>query len=208
MASTSQGTDTKSGELTVEGIPPEIINPPSERVGRAASRLQSKRPPQPRMMHFFIILPSLQVVTEGTRIVLTCAATGVPEPEHVWFNVSFELVDLTLGIHVHEGSLIQDTERVVYDNQRVYLDHEGSLVIEKATKWEQKKKFVCRAKNDWGDDVKSAFVEVRQATHILDHPPPNLPLQAGGTGNITFKYEVDPLNEEFTTIRCEKDGER
>ena len=32
---------------------------------------------------------SFQIVTEGTRIVLPCTATGVPEPEHVWFNVSF-----------------------------------------------------------------------------------------------------------------------
>ena len=32
VASTSQGTDTKSGELTVEGIPPKIIVEPSDRV--------------------------------------------------------------------------------------------------------------------------------------------------------------------------------
>ena len=32
VASTSQGTDTKSGELTVEGIPPKIIVAPTDRV--------------------------------------------------------------------------------------------------------------------------------------------------------------------------------
>ena len=32
VASTSQGTDTKSGELTVEGIPPKIIVQPTDRV--------------------------------------------------------------------------------------------------------------------------------------------------------------------------------
>ena len=158
-------------------------------------------------MHFFLILLSFQVVTEGTEIILTCGATGVPEPKHVWFNVSFWFVDLTKVIHVHEGSLIQDTERVVYDDPRVHLDPEGSLIF-KASKWEQKTKFVCRAENEWGNDVRSAFVEVRQATMILNHPPPNMPLQSGESGNITFEYEVDPLNEEFTTIRCEKDGER
>ena len=32
VASTSQGTDTKSGEVTVEGIPPNIIVEPSDQV--------------------------------------------------------------------------------------------------------------------------------------------------------------------------------
>ena len=94
VASTSQGTDTKTGELTVEGIPPKIIVEPSDRVG---FELHSRARQGERGMgvafcafsyRFFV---SFQIVTEGTRIVLPCTATGVPEPKHVWFNVSFFL---------------------------------------------------------------------------------------------------------------------
>ena len=44
VASTSAGTDTKTGELTVEGIPPEIIVEPSDRVrlGLHLSNLESR----------------------------------------------------------------------------------------------------------------------------------------------------------------------
>ena len=42
---------------------------------------------------------SFQIVTEGTRIVLPCTATGVPEPKHVWFNVSCLLTDSLLWLN-------------------------------------------------------------------------------------------------------------
>ena len=96
----------------------------------------------------------------------------------------------------------------MYDDERVYLDHEGSLIIERAANWDTRKKFICRAENEWGDDVKSAWVDVRRATVVLSSPPPYVPLEAGETGNITFEYKVDPLMEELTKIECEKDGER
>ena len=102
----------------------------------------------------------------------------------------------------------QDTERVMYYDERVYLDHEGGLIIERAAKWDTRKKFICRAQNEWGDDVTSAWVDVRRATVVLSSPPPYLPLEVGETGSITFKYEVDPLMEELTMIVCEKDGVR
>ena len=85
MASTLAGTDTKTGELTVEGIPPEIIVEPSDRV-RLGLHLSW------RVANFALSYRrsvSFQIVTEGTRIVLPCTAKGVPEPTHVWFNVSY-----------------------------------------------------------------------------------------------------------------------
>ena len=102
----------------------------------------------------------------------------------------------------------QDTERVVYDDERVYLDHEGSLIIERASNWDNRKKFVCRAENEWGNQIKSAWVDVRQATVVLSHPEPYVPLEPNETGNISFKYKVDSKMEELTTIECKKDGER
>ena len=96
----------------------------------------------------------------------------------------------------------------MYDDERVYLDHEGSLIIERAAKWDTRKKFICRAENEWGNDIKSAWVDVRRATVVLSSPPPYVPLEAGETGNIAFAFEVDPQMEELTTIECEKDGER
>ena len=97
---------------------------------------------------------------------------------------------------------------MVYDEERVYLDHEGSLIIERATNWDTRTKFLCRAENEWGDEAKSAWVDVRRATVVLSSPPPYVPLEAGETGNIAFEFEVDPQMEELTTIECEKDGER
>ena len=102
----------------------------------------------------------------------------------------------------------QNTERVVYDDERIYLDHEGSLIIERASNWDNRKKFICRAENEWGNQVKSAWVDVRHATVVLSHPEPHVPLEQGETGNISFSYKVDPQMEELTTIECEKDGER
>ena len=109
---------------------------------------------------------------------------------------------------ISKNACFQDTERVVYDDERVYLDHEGSLIIERATNWDNGKKFICKAENEWGNKVKSAWVYVRQATVILSHPEPYVPLEPGKTGSINFAYKVDPRLEELTIIECEKDGER
>ena len=99
MASTLAGTDTKTGELTVEGIPPQIIVEPSDRV-RLGLHLSW------RVANFALSYRrsvSFQIVTEGTRIVLPCTAKGVPEPTHVWFNVSCLLLDFLPSKMLHEN---------------------------------------------------------------------------------------------------------
>ena len=99
VASTSSGTDTKSGELTVEGIPPKIIVEPSDRVGLRARVACERDGGFAFCAHSYRRFVSFQIVTEGTRIVLPCTATGVPEPEHVWFNVSYLVADSSLWLN-------------------------------------------------------------------------------------------------------------
>ena len=95
MASTLAGTDTKTGELTVEGIPPEIIVEPSDRV-RLGLHLSWRVAANFALSYRRSV--SFQIVTEGTRIVLPCTAKGVPEPTHVWFNVSYMKICHLLSI--------------------------------------------------------------------------------------------------------------
>ena len=111
MASTSQGTDTKTGELTVEGIPPKIIVEPSDRVGFGFGLHSRERERETGMGVAFCAFSyrrsvSFQIVTEGTRIVLPCTATGVPEPKHVWFNVSF-LLGLFFPFSYQDGNALR-----------------------------------------------------------------------------------------------------
>ena len=63
VATTSQGSSTDSGTLTVTGIPPRVI-----------------------------AAPSAHVVTEGSKVTVLCTVEGFPKPKHRWFNVSLELM--------------------------------------------------------------------------------------------------------------------
>ena len=90
----------------------------------------------------------------------------------------------------------------------MYLDHEGSLIIERAELWDNRRKLVCRAENEWGNKVRAAWLDVRRPTVVLSVPPPYVPLELGELGNISFEFEPDPLSEELTNIGCEKDGNR
>ena len=58
VASTRTGTATDSGTLTVEGIPPTLIDGPTE-----------------------------MTVVEGSDVEILCRVSGYPKPSHIWYKV-------------------------------------------------------------------------------------------------------------------------
>jgi hypothetical protein len=54
---------------------------------------------------------------------------------------------------------------MVYSD-RVYLDTQGSLILENAQESDSAK-YVCQVENTWGKEVESAFVDVRMGTKVV-----------------------------------------
>ena len=65
VASTSQGSSTDTGTLTVTGIPPKLIFGPSQ-----------------------------QIIPEHSTIELLCTVEAFPQVEHVWYQVGNHGTDL------------------------------------------------------------------------------------------------------------------
>ena len=80
VATTSQGSSTDSGTLTVTGIPPRVI-----------------------------AAPSAQVVTEGSKVTVLCTVDGFPKPKHRWFKVSLELVFFFIKALLTTSSVLERT---------------------------------------------------------------------------------------------------
>jgi hypothetical protein len=94
---------------------------------------------------------------------------------------------------------------MVYSD-RVYLDTQGSLILENAQESDSAK-YVCQVENMWGKEVESAFVDVRNATKVV-LAAKNRSYVAGINVTLQCEVEVDPRLEEELNITWTKDNER
>ena len=74
------------------------------------------------------------------------------------------------------------------ENDRIYLDNDGSLVISDAKIDDDNGKYICKAQNKFGKATASAFVVVTKKT-ILNTEGKDIPFTAGTS--VTFDCEAE-----------------
>ena len=74
------------------------------------------------------------------------------------------------------------------ENDRIYLDDDGSLVISDAKIEDDNGKYICKAQNKFGKATASAFVVVTKKT-ILNTEGKDIPFAAGTS--VTFDCEAE-----------------
>ena len=74
------------------------------------------------------------------------------------------------------------------ENDRIYLDDDGSLVISDAKIEDDNGKYICKAQNKFGKATASAFVVVTKKT-ILNTEGKDIPFAAGSS--VTFDCEAE-----------------